>query len=302
MKKRLYRIWEKFKINFRLIIAESLAFAGALFVVLSTLLLFFSWDDLHLNNISTRVWIFAGILFVSIFVGIIHVMFFKNYKKIWGKGNNSVSAIYGDLFKIGFNNKKKKQIVVIPVNDCFDILVDSADATIQYPLVSENTNHGRWVNRYCSNYKCTPEELYKKIKKSLSLRKITPTYVYSKEEKKRGNRESYEIGTVAQVDGPNGTKYFLLVISKFDSKNNAQSSRTKIRNAVDCLMDYYDIYGENEPLYIPLMGTGKSRADLSHVQSLRLIKSNVLTQNKITGDITIVVYSGDRDKVSIFKE
>ena len=302
MKKILLDIWEKFKINIKLIISESFAFAGIALGIVSALTLFLSWDDLHITDFSTRLWIFIGIIFESAVLGLVHVMVFKKHKKIWEKGNNSVSSIYGDLFKIGFKSKKKNQIVVIPVNDCFDTLVDTADATIQYPLVSENTNHGRWIKQYCLDYNCTPEELNKKIQSNLKLRKISPSYVYTNEEKERGNRESYDIGTVAQVDAPNGTKYFLLVVAKFDSKNNAQSSRTKVSEAIDRLMTYYDNYGQNEPLYIPLIGTNKSRAGLSHVQSLRLIKSNVLTQNEITGNITIVVYSGDRDKVSIFKE
>lgn len=302
IKKLLLNIFEKFKMNIRLIITESLAIAGVAFALVSTLTLFLSWEELEIADVSTRSWIFVGIIVTSLFLGVSHVMIFKKYKKIWEKGNNSVSAIYDDLFKIGFKNKNKKRIVVIPVNDCFDTIVDEANAEIQYPLVCEDSLHGIWVKRFCKEFKCDYNELSSKIKRNLEIRKIKPSRIYTESEKIRGSRESYDIGTVAQVDAPNGTKYFLLVISTFDSKNNAQSNRKKIRDAVDCLMSYYDIYGENESLYVPLMGTGKSRADLSHQQSLRLIKSNVLTQSKITGDITIVVYNGDRDKVSIFKE
>ena len=50
------------------------------------------------------------------------------------------------------------------------------------------------------------------------------------------------------------------------------------------------------------MGTGSSRSGLTHEQSLRLIKSTVLTSDKpINGEINIVVYYKDKDKVSIFK-
>ena len=68
------------------------------------------------------------------------------------------------------------------------------------------------------------------------------------------------------------------------------------------LIKYYDKFGQGAPMYIPLMGTKKSRADITHEQSLRLIKSCILNRNKIIGDFNIVVYNGDKDKVTIYKE
>jgi hypothetical protein len=53
---------------------------------------------------------------------------------------------------------------------------------------------------------------------------------------------------------------------------------------------------------MPLIGTGNSRADLTHEQSLRVIKSCILdSDKKVHGEINVVVYEKDRDKVSIFK-
>lgn len=49
------------------------------------------------------------------------------------------------------------------------------------------------------------------------------------------------------------------------------------------------------------MGTGSSRIDITHQQSLKIIKSSVLTSEKINGSVNIVVYNGDKNKVSIFE-
>ena len=54
-------------------------------------------------------------------------------------------------------------------------------------------------------------------------------------------------------------------------------------------------------MFLPLMGTGSSRVDITHEQSLEIIKSSVLASEKINGSVNIVVYNGDKDKVSIFE-
>ena len=53
-------------------------------------------------------------------------------------------------------------------------------------------------------------------------------------------------------------------------------------------------------MFLPLMGTGSSRVGITHQQSLKIIKSSVLTSDEINGSINIVVYNGDKSKVSIF--
>ena len=68
------------------------------------------------------------------------------------------------------------------------------------------------------------------------------------------------------------------------------------------MLDYYNKKGQGESLYLPLLGTGISRANISHEQSLKYIKYTVLsTDEKINGCITVIVYTKDEDKVSIYK-
>ena len=66
-------------------------------------------------------------------------------------------------------------------------------------------------------------------------------------------------------------------------------------------MLFYDRNGQGDPMFLPLMGTGSSRVDITHEQSLEIIKSSVLASEKINGSVNIVVYNGDKDKVSIFE-
>lgn len=67
---------------------------------------------------------------------------------------------------------------------------------------------------------------------------------------------------------------------------------------IKSLVDFYDKYGQGYSMEIPLMGTNLSRAGLSHNDSLRVITSLFqLYGEKIHGEIDVVIYKGDKDKV-----
>ena len=67
------------------------------------------------------------------------------------------------------------------------------------------------------------------------------------------------------------------------------------------MLDVYDANGQGYEIFVTLMGTGRSRAGLTHCDSLQVIKSVLsLYGEKIHGTINVVIYPKDRDKVSIF--
>ena len=299
----MQRFFESLKINFSVILKVMFKISGSIFTVFSVLFVFIDWSDLKINKISHRISILSLVVFGSFILSLVWVLYICKVKNIWTKGKNKVTAIYGDIYKIGFDKRNKNsKIVVIPVNDTFETIVENSSETITKPLVSEHTNHGKWIKLFCKYNKITPEELNERIQNNLLMQGNSPIKVYTKEEKQRGNLNSYELGTVAIIDGINRVKFYLLAISKFDGLNNAQSTKKEVRNATESLIDYYDKNGQADPMFIPLMGTGKSRANMTHIQSFNVIKSCILTSEKsITGEINIVVYSKDKERVSIFK-
>lgn len=57
---------------------------------------------------------------------------------------------------------------------------------------------------------------------------------------------------------------------------------------------------EMDLIYIPLLGTGQSRTGITRKDSLEIMASLFeLYEEKIQGCVNIVVYSEDRDKVSL---
>lgn len=289
---------KKIKLNIIPIFKQTIVLSGSIFSVLTIVLSFITWEDVKIENIWIKICILFGIVLGSFLISLAFIVIILKNKKLWANGKNKVLAFYGDLFKI--TNKQEKKIVVIPVNDTFETIVDD-DLVQDKPLVSLTTIHGQWI-KYMNSKGIDSKTLSTMIFDNLKNRKIKPIKIYTVEEKSRGNKESYELGTIATLNGENNTTFYLIAISNFDENNKANSSRKKIRNCIDELIEFYDINGQGYPIYIPLFGTGRSRADLNHQQAFKIIKNAVLTNEKsIHGIINIVVYKKDKDKVSIFK-
>lgn len=211
-------------------------------------------------------------------------------------------AMYGDLLKIGFNiTKATKNIVVIPVNSAFDTIVEEAGEQNPNPLVSIATIHGKWINKFLKKENNTQEELNERIQESLKRFNYKHIEVLNQKDKKRGNLEVYKTGTIATIDGSNNTVYYLLAISNFDDSNKAQSNRKIVTAAFDELLEFYDTHGQGHPLYVPLLGTGRSRTGITHVRSFKMLKSSILrSEEQINGQINIVIHDKDKHKISIF--
>lgn len=287
----------RLKMNISSIGGWTLNIASALFGILSTFLLFASWDELKVTNFWIKLSILFGVLLVSFLFSCVLVIFVLRRNRIWRKGKNSVSASYGDLMKLAFNKRYEEQkIVVIPVNDTFDTKIEIADEKTDKPLVSKKTLHGAWIEKFCSQQKISDCDLDERIQASLKKHGAVGEEI----DRKKGNKIRYKKGTVAIVGGNNNTIFYLLAISSFNDKNNAQSTKKELRDSIDSLIKFYDENGQGIPMFLPLMGTGSSRVGITHEQSLKIIKSSVLTSDEINGSINIVVYNGDKDKVSIF--
>ena len=219
-------------------------------------------------------------------VALIEAFSRKNRKddmvNIWRRGQNCIDVVCGDLFKYGFGSRsKRRNIVVIPVNSTFETEVTTSLETSDIPLVSEMTMHGQWLIRM-EAIGLDSAELSHRIKRYLAKRSEPIGMT-------RNGTDVYPIGTVAVVETDN-TSYFLVAISVFDERGNATSSETMIRESLESLLAFYDSNGQGYDMYLPLIGTGRSRAGLSPQESLDLIISAIRENEKnALGRISIVV-------------
>ena len=216
---------------------------------------------------------------------------------IWSRGNSCLKVLPANIINKAFprTNTAKDIIVVIPVNTSFETEV-TPSGTVGVQLVSENTIHGKWLTSLYGK-KVEKADIDKVISESLMLQGIEPTHNSAS---KFGKQDCYPIGTIA-IYKHNRSIFYLWAISEFDEKNRAQSTKEIIKGALELLIDYYDAYGQGDELYLPLVGTGRSRANMTHQESYDLIKRVVSeNENKVHGIINILVLPDDYDKIRIF--
>ena len=94
--------------------------------------------------------------------------------------------------------------------------------------------------------------------------------------------------------------FLLLAISHFDGNGNAQSTQQDIASAIESLLRHYDTHGQGANLYLPLLGTGLSRAGLSNAESYKLFVDAATSRAAhISGKVTIVVLPEVADELGL---
>ena len=215
---------------------------------------------------------------------------------LWNSGTGSLSIEIGDLFSHGFGKPRKvKQIVVIPVDTTFETKVTWKYEGAEAPLISPKSLHGKWIVRM-GQMGASPEELDDRVKSSLRRQLVKPI---QDQGIAPSGRAEYPIGTIAIIENARSI-FFLLAISQLDEHNNAHATREDISYSLQTLVEMYDKVGQGFDIFIPLMGTGESRAHLTHQESLDLILDS-LTRNAslVHGRAVVVVYRNDAKKLAI---
>ncbi len=218
-------------------------------------------------------------------------------KKLWSKGSGAIFTCHGDLFDIARHDTEYKKFVVISVNTTFDTIVEDAGTDHQVPLVSPNTLHGMWIRNH-GNYGLTLDDIRAQIEHSLHGEKVVRTI--SREQKPRGNCREYGIGTIAAVEGTHNTIFLLVALSTFDEKNRAHTKEDDIITVIKSIVHYCDTYGQQAPVYLPVIGTGLSRTQLPKEQAFRIILNALKScEDEVNEKYTIVIYPDDREASSI---
>ena len=93
----------RLKMNISSIGGWTLNIASALFGILSTFLLFASWDELKVTNFWIKLSILFGVLLVSFLSSCVLVIFVLRRNRIWRKRVNIITILFGI-----FDNKRKR--------------------------------------------------------------------------------------------------------------------------------------------------------------------------------------------------
>lgn len=92
-----------------------------------------------------------------------------------------------------------------------------------------------------------------------------------------------------------------MALSEFDENNNAQCNKDEFIACIQKLINYINQTGQGVDVYVPIMGTNLSRTGMSHQESLQaLVALFKLYQERLNCNVNIVIYEGDKAKVSIY--
>ena len=270
-----------------------------LFGALSVFLTFISWDDIDVKDACTKIFILLSFI-VCVTLLSIFIMLITQTETIWEHGQAKLCVKYGDILSIGkkrsfFRCSTRNKLIIIPVNSHFDTIVE--DSTVPNPLVSVKTIHGKWLKLYEAEKNMSPTEIQDAIYAFLDAKDIQSQI----DSNKRGSRRKYPTGTCAIMNGTNNVNYVLWALSDFNQANVAHATKESIISSLVMLLDFINTQSQGDECYIPLVGTGMSRTSLSHKESLHTIVSSLdLYREKFVGTVNVVIYKGDKSKVSIF--
>jgi hypothetical protein len=245
---------------------------------MTTLVAFIASPDK--SNLSGLCIILYAIVIVVICVAY-GIFMTKDIKKIdlYIHPKLSVIVKFGDLFS-------QKGVVVIPVNEYFDTIVDDK-------IIAHKTIHGIFIDTY---FKDRLPELDSKISSSLdgiSFKSVI---------RKTGKQKIYDLGTCADVeDGQN--IYVLVAVTHFDENDKAFVSVEELRNVYMKLFDHLEKMANSRPVYLPLIGAGQSKVPKSP-QRLLLFMLNCWEFFKcfsMPAGVNIILHSSIRCKINLLQ-
>ncbi len=200
---------------------------------------------------------------------------------------------YGDIFSSDvIKTENKKRNIVIPVNRCFDTIVDN-------DLISEKTLHGIAFSKLYEAGIYDENSLNDAIQDKLAQQHIIPQDILS-EDKRAGNLKRYPVGSIAEISISDECTYFLLGLSTFNYNLKAETSMEDYVLAMQKLIQYCCDRSQQFPVAIPLIGAGLSRANKRERFILEfIVKLLKMNQELIKSDIYIIVRDSGKDTIEI---
>lgn len=214
-----------------------------------------------------------------------HILSSNSGRNVYVKFGDMYSP---DIVDRGYNERIN---LVIPVNRCFDTIVDDS-------LISHRTQHGRVMQGLYNKGVYNAQTLDDAIQQSLSREFDFVTLL--PQDKPEGNLKRYCCGTVAEIKESETLTYFFLGLSKFDNMLKASTTKAEFAEAIQKLIEFCNERSQGYPVVLPLMGTGLSRTNIPATEVLKYIVSAFrINKDIINCDFHIVVWDGMKDKVSI---
>lgn len=184
--------------NRKYIFKKSMQWTCSLYTFLGFISMFISLSEIIpskrtlINKIVVSFLILLFVWLICFIVNAIRIVTKKQVKVLEANNGKCVYVQYGDLFdKEEILGNDKQRIIVIPVNRCFDTIVDNE-------VVSDRTLHGITFNKLYDEKKYNQNSLNKKLQEDLTKRQHKKPILLNNKDKPRGNVERFCVGDIAE--------------------------------------------------------------------------------------------------------
>lgn len=245
------------------------------------------------RRIGISIGILAGIWVISFLLCAVYTYRRRRIEVAELNNGHHIYVQYGDVFsEAEVLEPQKRRNIVIPVNRCFDTLVDN-------DLVSASTLHGIAMNRLYRENGFDPNTLEDAIKNNLNLQEVSYDKL-SINDKRKGNLRRFSAGTVAEIKISEQCTYFFLGLSKFDKNLKAFTSEEEYVLAMMRLLEFCNERSQQFPVVMPLIGAGLSRTKKSEKDILNYIVGLVkMNRELINYDLHIIVRDNGKESIAI---
>jgi len=199
----------------------------------------------------------------------------------------TVNVVVGDILK-------HKGQVVVGFSDTFDTDTDGNK------VINARSLQGQLLAQRFNN---DPKELDRAL--ASSLRGIAHETTEKRVDKHVGKLSRYPIGTVAVLGTTTDERIYALAYSRMGNNLVAKSSVHDIWCALGQLWSAVYIHGQQQPIAIPLVGTGLARVNyLDRESMLRMTLISFVArsrENLICNELTVYIHPTDQDKINMLE-
>ena len=233
--------WRSFW-NYKRLIAER--FLAAIGVLLGALELFGLFTEITHADICGVLILILGVLW-----GLWILRKPNNITLKLNKTTN-IHIKFDDIFQ-------EKGIKVIPVNEYFDTHVGDG-------IISPDSLHGQFIQRYFDGRE---NELNSKIREQLLKHPKPIDRNRSRSSKFQLPENRYALGTSIKIDDRDN-HFILVALTRFNKYEHVDVKEEEYISIIQKMFYYIEQYNDNMPVNIPLVGSGQSGFNLSHMQLL----------------------------------
>lgn len=249
------------------------AVLGAVWLLFEMMAFFKAFDSTILPSYSFFILIFISIVIVICTRRPISRITYKHSSQ-----DLKIEVRIGDLFSV--DGQK-----VISTNTTFD--TDIANG-----VIAANSLQGQFTNKY---YPQQIQVLDQKLDQDLASIPSTPY------QKVKGKEKKYPMGTTVRIDIASEI-FYLLAMSDLNYNNTAQTTLENVLTSTEELWNFIISKGENEPIVLPLIGTGRGRIATNRKRLIARIAQSFTKaseQNIFCNKLIIVIHPNDAENFNI---